>query len=175
MGHEGAGEVVEVGSAVRDMAPGDHVIVSDSVYGGTYRIGKMLLENFGLKFDFVIEPTQARFVMPTCPRDLDCVVEQAANINQLKFLSRRFARKSLNPAHRRRGILRGDLLIADRIDDFASLDRQHAGQRLHQLGLSVALHAAKADNLARMKVEAATVHCDRAVVAMDDQFLDRQR
>ena len=28
VGHEGAGEVVEVGSAVRDMAPGDHVIVS---------------------------------------------------------------------------------------------------------------------------------------------------
>ncbi|MCK9409731.1 MAG: cystathionine gamma-synthase [Bacteroidetes bacterium] len=33
--------------------PGDHVIVTNDVYGGTYRIGKMVLENYGLQFDFV--------------------------------------------------------------------------------------------------------------------------
>jgi cystathionine beta-lyase/cystathionine gamma-synthase len=37
----------------RLLKPGDHVICSDSVYGGTYRIAKMVLEEYGLKFDFV--------------------------------------------------------------------------------------------------------------------------
>ncbi len=32
---------------------GDHVLVSRNVYGGTYRLGKLVLENFGLQFDFV--------------------------------------------------------------------------------------------------------------------------
>lgn len=37
----------------RLLKPGDHVLVSDNVYGGTYRIGKMVLEEYGLQFDFV--------------------------------------------------------------------------------------------------------------------------
>ncbi len=32
---------------------GDHVIVSRNVYGGTYRLGKLVLNNYGLDFDFV--------------------------------------------------------------------------------------------------------------------------
>jgi cystathionine beta-lyase/cystathionine gamma-synthase len=32
---------------------GDHVITSRNVYGGTYRIAKFVLEDFGLQFDFV--------------------------------------------------------------------------------------------------------------------------
>ncbi len=32
---------------------GDHVIASRNVYGGTYRIAKFILEDFGLQFDFV--------------------------------------------------------------------------------------------------------------------------
>jgi cystathionine beta-lyase/cystathionine gamma-synthase len=35
------------------LAPGDHVILSRNVYGGTYRIAKMVWEDFGLQFDFV--------------------------------------------------------------------------------------------------------------------------
>jgi cystathionine beta-lyase/cystathionine gamma-synthase len=35
------------------LKPGDHVIVSRNVYGGTYRIAKMIWEEFGLQFDFV--------------------------------------------------------------------------------------------------------------------------
>lgn len=31
---------------------GDHVIVSKNVYGGTYRLAKLVLEDFGLQFDF---------------------------------------------------------------------------------------------------------------------------
>ncbi|MEK9138805.1 MAG: aminotransferase class I/II-fold pyridoxal phosphate-dependent enzyme, partial [Bacteroidota bacterium] len=33
--------------------PGDHVILSENVYGGTYRLAKMVWEDFGLQFDFV--------------------------------------------------------------------------------------------------------------------------
>lgn len=32
---------------------GDHVIASQNVYGGTYRLAKHVLEDFGLQFDFV--------------------------------------------------------------------------------------------------------------------------
>ena len=37
----------------RLLKPGDHVIVSRNVYGGTYRIGRMVWEDFGLHFTFV--------------------------------------------------------------------------------------------------------------------------
>ncbi|HLF15187.1 MAG TPA: PLP-dependent aspartate aminotransferase family protein [Bacteroidota bacterium] len=37
----------------RLLKPGDHVIVSRNVYGGTYRIGKFIWEDFGLSFSFV--------------------------------------------------------------------------------------------------------------------------
>jgi len=32
---------------------GDHVVLSHNVYGGTYRLGKMILSNFNLEFEFV--------------------------------------------------------------------------------------------------------------------------
>jgi cystathionine beta-lyase/cystathionine gamma-synthase len=32
---------------------GDHALVSRNVYGGTYRVAKLVLEDFGLQFDFV--------------------------------------------------------------------------------------------------------------------------
>ena len=50
-----------IDSVFRLLKPGDHIIVSDSVYGGTYRIGKMVLENYGLQFDF-IDTTKLRAV-----------------------------------------------------------------------------------------------------------------
>jgi cystathionine beta-lyase/cystathionine gamma-synthase len=34
-------------------APGDHIVVSDDVYGGTYRLFVRVLAEYGLKFDFV--------------------------------------------------------------------------------------------------------------------------
>jgi cystathionine beta-lyase/cystathionine gamma-synthase len=42
-----------IDAVFRLLKPGDHVVVSDSVYGGTYRIGKDVLEEYGLRFDFV--------------------------------------------------------------------------------------------------------------------------
>jgi cystathionine beta-lyase/cystathionine gamma-synthase len=35
------------------LKPGDHVIMSRNVYGGTYRIARQVWEDFGLQFDFV--------------------------------------------------------------------------------------------------------------------------
>lgn len=37
----------------RLLKPNDHILVSRSVYGGTYRLGKMILEDFRLQFDFI--------------------------------------------------------------------------------------------------------------------------
>lgn len=42
-----------IDSIFRLLKPGNHIIVSRDVYGGTYRIGKMVWEDFGLLFDFV--------------------------------------------------------------------------------------------------------------------------
>jgi cystathionine beta-lyase/cystathionine gamma-synthase len=42
-----------IDSIFRLLKPGDHVVVSHNVYGGTYRIAKMVLEEYGLSFDFV--------------------------------------------------------------------------------------------------------------------------
>jgi cystathionine beta-lyase/cystathionine gamma-synthase len=35
------------------LSPGDHVILSRNVYGGTYRIATMVWQDYGLQFDFV--------------------------------------------------------------------------------------------------------------------------
>lgn len=50
-----------IDSIFRLLKPGDHVIVSHNVYGGTYRIGKMVWEDFGLEFEFV-DTTDIRMV-----------------------------------------------------------------------------------------------------------------
>lgn len=44
---------VAVDAIMHLLKPGDHVILSWNVYGGTYRIAKMVWEDFGLQFDFV--------------------------------------------------------------------------------------------------------------------------
>jgi cystathionine gamma-lyase len=42
-----------VDAIFRLLAPGDHVIMSQNVYGGTYRLAKMIWEAYGLRFSFV--------------------------------------------------------------------------------------------------------------------------
>jgi len=42
-----------IDSIFRLLKPGDHVLLSRNIYGGTYRIGKMIWEGFGLEFEFV--------------------------------------------------------------------------------------------------------------------------
>ncbi len=41
-----------VDSVVRLLSKGDHVVVSEDVYGGTYRLFKKVIERFGLSFTF---------------------------------------------------------------------------------------------------------------------------
>ncbi len=48
-----ASGMASIDAIFRMLNPGDHIIVSNDVYGGTYRIAKMILENYGLQFDFV--------------------------------------------------------------------------------------------------------------------------
>jgi cystathionine beta-lyase/cystathionine gamma-synthase len=48
-----ASGMAAIDAIFRLLLPGDHVIVSNDVYGGTYRIAKMVLEQYGLQFDFV--------------------------------------------------------------------------------------------------------------------------
>lgn len=44
---------VAIDAILHLLKPGDHVIMSRNVYGGTYRIARMVWEEFGLQFDFV--------------------------------------------------------------------------------------------------------------------------
>ena len=44
---------VAIDAIMHLLKPGDHVILSRNVYGGTYRIAKTIWEDFGLQFDFV--------------------------------------------------------------------------------------------------------------------------
>jgi cystathionine beta-lyase/cystathionine gamma-synthase len=50
-----------IDSIFRLLKPSDHVIASHNVYGGTYRIAKMVWEGFRLQFDFV-DTTNLRLV-----------------------------------------------------------------------------------------------------------------
>jgi cystathionine beta-lyase/cystathionine gamma-synthase len=42
-----------IGAVFHLLEEGDEVVVTDNVYGGTYRLAKMVLEKYGLKFSFV--------------------------------------------------------------------------------------------------------------------------
>ena len=42
-----------IDAVFRLLRPGDHVVLSEAVYGGVYRLSTQLLVHFGLKFDFV--------------------------------------------------------------------------------------------------------------------------
>ena len=44
---------VAIDAIMHLLKPGDHVILSRNVYGGTYRIARSVWEDFGLQFDFV--------------------------------------------------------------------------------------------------------------------------
>src|SRR6266700_1757033 len=42
-----------IDTVFRLLRPGDHVVVSEAVYGGVYRLSTQLLVHFGLEFSFV--------------------------------------------------------------------------------------------------------------------------
>src|SRR5215467_10889115 len=47
-----------IDSVFRLLRPGDHVIVSEAVYGGVYRLSNQLLKEFGIDFSFVDTSSQ---------------------------------------------------------------------------------------------------------------------
>src|SRR5258705_12088822 len=42
-----------IDAVFRLLRPGDHVVLSEAVYGGVYRLSTQLLVHFGLEFSFV--------------------------------------------------------------------------------------------------------------------------
>ena len=42
-----------IDSTLRLVKAGDHVIVSDNTYGGTYRLFSRVLSNYGIEFTYV--------------------------------------------------------------------------------------------------------------------------
>ncbi len=48
-----------IDSVFRLLRPGDHVVLSEAVYGGVYRLTTQLLVHFGLEFSFV-DTTRSR-------------------------------------------------------------------------------------------------------------------
>ncbi len=63
----------------RILHPGDGIILSQNVYGGTYRIGKFILEEYGLKFDFV-DTTDIRLLQRSIRRNTKMIfVETPTN------------------------------------------------------------------------------------------------
>ncbi len=104
--------------------PGDHLIVSDDLYGGTYRLFEQVLKNYGLQFSYIamedlgeIEAhikanTKALFIeTPTNPMmkitDIKSVAELAKSKNLLTIVDNTF----MTPYYQRPIELGADIVI----------------------------------------------------------------
>ncbi|MDE3058262.1 MAG: cystathionine gamma-synthase [Bacteroidota bacterium] len=74
-----ASGMAAIDAIFRLLAPGDHIIVTNNVYGGTYRIAKTVLENFGLQFDFVATTAMENVVLARKPNTKMIFVETPTN------------------------------------------------------------------------------------------------
>ena len=61
------------------LAPGDHVIMSQNVYGGTYRIAKMIWEGYGIRFSFVDSTDVKRIEEAILPSSRMLFIETPTN------------------------------------------------------------------------------------------------
>jgi cystathionine beta-lyase/cystathionine gamma-synthase len=61
------------------LRPGDHVVMSQNVYGGTYRIARMVWEDFGLRFDFVDTTDPGRITAAIRPETRMLFIETPTN------------------------------------------------------------------------------------------------
>jgi cystathionine beta-lyase/cystathionine gamma-synthase len=61
------------------LKPGDHVVLSQNVYGGTYRLARMVWEEYGLTFDFVDTTDPARIVAAIRPATRMLFIETPTN------------------------------------------------------------------------------------------------
>lgn len=74
-----ASGMAAIDAIFRLLSPGDHVIVTNNVYGGTYRIAKMVLEQFGLQFDFVDTTNMNNVVIARKPNTKMIFIETPTN------------------------------------------------------------------------------------------------
>ena len=74
-----ASGMAAIDAIFRLLSPGDHVIVTNNVYGGTYRLAKMVLEQFGLRFDFVDTTNMNTIVMARKPNTKMIFIETPTN------------------------------------------------------------------------------------------------
>ncbi len=68
-----------IDSIFRLLKPGDHVLLSRNIYGGTHRIGKMVWEDFGLKFEFIDTTNLALLRQSIRPKTKMIFVETPTN------------------------------------------------------------------------------------------------
>lgn len=74
-----ASGMAAIDAIFRLLSPGDHVVVTNNVYGGTYRLAKMVLEQFGLQFDFVDTTNINTVVMARKPNTKMIFIETPTN------------------------------------------------------------------------------------------------
>ena len=74
-----ASGMAAIDALFRLLSPGDHAIVTNNVYGGTYRIAKMVLEKYGLQFDFVDTGNMAIVLRARKPNTKMIFVETPTN------------------------------------------------------------------------------------------------
>src|SRR5450830_923800 len=74
-----ASGMAAIDAIFRLLSPGDHVIATNNVYGGTYRLAKMVLEQFGLQFDFVDTTNMNTIVLARKPNTKMIFIETPTN------------------------------------------------------------------------------------------------
>ncbi len=68
-----------IDAVFRLLRPGDHVVVSEAVYGGVYRLSTQLLAQFGLEFSFVDTSSQGTLAAALKPNTRMIYVETPTN------------------------------------------------------------------------------------------------
>ncbi len=68
-----------IDAVFRLLRPGDHVVVSEAVYGGVYRLSTQLLVQFGLEFSFVDTSSQGTLTAALKPNTRMIYVETPTN------------------------------------------------------------------------------------------------
>lgn len=74
-----ASGMAAIDAIFRLLSPGSHVIVTNNVYGGTYRLARMVLEQYGLEFDFVDTTNMNNVVLARKPNTMMIFVETPTN------------------------------------------------------------------------------------------------
>ena len=72
-----------IDAVFRLLRPGDHVVVSEAVYGGVYRLSTQLLVQFGMEFSFVDTSSQERLAAALKPNTRMIYVETPTNPTML--------------------------------------------------------------------------------------------